>query len=123
MKIFSNILAAGLAAGAFAGQAASADSLSWTFDNATEVNLSLEFYSRDRDRVWPGEDQVFIIGPSDGARTYELDCNQGETICYGAWVRGDAETSWGSGFNGQRTCGDCCAICGGGVAEPVELTP
>ena len=101
-------------------QTAGAAELQWTFDNETDVDISIEFYSQDRDQVWPGGDQVYILGPTE-SRTYDLSCNQGENICYGGWIAGDDSTQWGSGYNDQQTCETCCAICGGGNAEPVDL--
>ncbi len=114
-------LSAGLALLALSAQAAVAASLAWTFDNQTDTEISLEFYSQDRDHDWPGDDRVYLISPTDGARTYVLSCNRGENICYGGWIMGDRATYWGRGYNDQQSCPDCCAICGGGIAEPVDL--
>jgi len=100
---------------------ASAASLLWTFDNEINQNISIEFYSQDRNHVWPGNDQVYVIGPSDGARTYNLDCQQNELICYGGWVRSNKSTFWGSGRNDSQQCDTCCARCGQGSVEPVNL--
>lgn len=103
------------------GQAAGAASLLWNFDNEINSNISIEFYSQDRNHVWPGDGQVYILGPTDGARTYNLECSQGENICYGGWIRGDDSSYWGSGKNDKESCDGCCAICGGGDVDPIDL--
>ena len=60
--------------------------------NAVEVEL----YSQDRDHVWPGNNQVYLLDDGE-TKQIPLSCDQGEKICYGAWISGDKETYWGTG--------------------------
>jgi len=53
--------------------------------------------------------------------TYTLSCNRGEQICYGAWVRGNSDRYWGSGYDGQQRCSSCCLTCGHGDAAVFVL--
>lgn len=111
------ILAVLVPASAFAAQ------LRWTIDNDYSRTISLEFYSQARRHSWPGNDQVYVIDPDEGDVTFLLECDHDELICYGAWVRGDPDTYWGVGPNDSFNCTACCARCGLGDVEPVELLP
>lgn len=84
--------------------------------NAVEVEL----YSQDRDYVWPGNNQVFYLDDGE-TKQIPLSCNEGESICYGAWVSGDRGTYWGTGPDNAETCSDCCYVCTGGETEEINL--
>lgn len=84
--------------------------------NAVEVEL----YSQDRDHVWPGGGEVYILDDGE-TKSMPLSCNEGEKICYGAWISGDQSTYWGVGPNNQQTCEDCCYTCTGGNTEVIDL--
>ena len=58
--------------------------------NAVEVEL----YSQDRDYVWPGNDEVYLLDDGE-TKTMSLECEEGESICYGAWIQGDQNTYLG----------------------------
>jgi len=84
--------------------------------NAVEVEL----YSQDRKHVWPGGNQVYYLDDGE-SKQIQLSCQQGEKICYGAWVSGDKETYWGTGPNNKEACEDCCYTCEGGETEEINL--
>jgi hypothetical protein len=97
-------------------QTATAGSLKWTIRSDYPHIVSLEFYSQDYSRAWPGDGQVYIVDDYD-TREYSLSCETGETICYGAWVRGDENKYWGTGMNNSQRCNDCCYTCGHGDTD------
>ncbi|MFQ5564891.1 MAG: hypothetical protein ACE5EU_00805 [Paracoccaceae bacterium] len=109
------------AAGLIATQASAAE-LVWRFQSEHPNWVSLEFYSQDRNHVWPGGGDVYVIKDWDTHR-YSLSCNYGETICFGAWVRNDSNTYWGAGYDGVEACDACCAVCGYGDINTQVLKP
>ena len=84
--------------------------------NAVEVEL----YSQDRDHVWPGNGEVFLLDDGE-TKSMPLSCNEGEKVCYGAWISGDKETYWGVGPDNKEACEDCCYTCTGGTTEVIDL--
>mgnify|MGYP000047125305 CR=1 FL=1 len=104
------------------GGAAQADNLVWTFSSTHPNIVDLEFYSQDRNHVWPGNGQVYYIDDYN-MHTYNLNCYSGEKICYGAWVRGASATYWGVGPNNSQFCPDCCYTCGAGNVGAINLKP
>jgi hypothetical protein len=84
--------------------------------NAVEVEL----YSQDRSHVWPGDGQVYILDDGE-TKQMPLSCEEGEKICYGAWIQGDQETYWGVGPGSKQACDDCCYTCTGGATETIDL--
>ena len=109
------------AASLFATQASAAE-LVWRFQSEHPNHVSLEFYSQDRNHVWPGDGDVYVIEDWD-THTYSLTCNDGEKICFGAWVRNDSSTYWGAGMDGTEACDTCCAVCGRGDLNTQVLKP
>ncbi|MBU0739771.1 MAG: hypothetical protein KJ981_06500 [Alphaproteobacteria bacterium] len=85
--------------------------------NAVEVEL----YSQDRDHVWPGDNQVFYLDDGE-TKEIPLSCEEGETICYGAWISGDKQSYWGVGPDNAENCENCCYTCTGGETEQINLT-
>lgn len=85
--------------------------------NAVEVEL----YSQDRNHVWPGGNQVYYLDDGE-TKQIPLSCDDGEKICYGAWISGDKDTYWGTGPDNGETCEDCCYTCEGGSTEEIDLT-
>ncbi|MBW6423498.1 hypothetical protein KX729_18735 [Rhizobium sp. XQZ8] len=84
--------------------------------NAVEVEL----YSQDRKHIWPGGNEVYYLDDGESKQIH-LSCQQGEKICYGAWVSGDKQTYWGTGPNNKQACEDCCYTCEGGETEEINL--
>lgn len=75
--------------------------------NRDRYRLGLEFYSQTRSRAWPGGNMQYNIPRDD---TYNLNCQPGEKICFGAW-RDHQTTTWGVG-RGSESCKHCCVVCG-----------
>lgn len=71
--------------------------------------LGLGFFSETRNAVWPGGGKQYVLS---GTETYNLTCQPGEKICFGAW-RDHQTTYWGSGRGGKQACNSCCIKCGG----------
>lgn len=82
--------------------------------------VAVELFSRDRKTVWPGDDQVFLIEPGS-QKSVPISCNQGERICYGAWVNGDDSISAGVGPDNDQLCDTCCFICVEKTTETIDL--
>ena len=105
---------------------ASAASLKWHVRSEHSKVTSLEFYSQDRDYVWPGGGEVYVIEDYD-EHTYTLSCNKGEKICYGAWVPEDDDdddiTYWGAGKDGDKSCSRCCFRCLNQTTNVINLDP
>ncbi|RME18630.1 MAG: hypothetical protein D6801_00985 [Alphaproteobacteria bacterium] len=112
---FSLVKAALAAALGFAGMVtpALASNLEFHVRSEYPYQVSLEFYSLDRNHVWPGNGKVYILDDS-ATHNYNLSCNYGEKICFGAWVRGDSSQYWGGGLDNKQYCSDCCYTCGYG---------
>ena len=115
------ILSATLIAALGAPLAVAGD-VTFVIQNSHPYAVELELYSQDRDHVWPGDNQVYYLDDGE-AKTLPLSCDQGETICYGAWISGDKGTYWGAGPDGKEACEDCCYTCEGGETEEIELVP
>ena len=72
------------------------DSLNFRIKSDYHKILHLKFFSRDYKTVWPARDRVYVIDDYE-YHDYSLNCEYGEKICYGAWVKGDKSTYWGIG--------------------------
>ncbi|MCO5160972.1 MAG: hypothetical protein M9939_07535 [Mesorhizobium sp.] len=125
----NSFIARGLAAAAFAVAAViAAPSVSLASDvtfvmrNSHPNALEVELYSQDRDHVWPGGNQVYYLDDGE-TKTMPLACEEGETICYGAWISGDRGTYWGVGPDNSEDCDNCCYTCTGGETEEIDLVP
>ena len=99
---------------------ASAQSLTFMIDNEYTKDVKIEFYSTERNHVWPGNGEVYVLGPSDGTMSYPLSCRTDELICFGAWTEGNRD-SWGVGREMEFDCTDCCATCSGQTIEDIIL--
>lgn len=105
--------------GLIAGQVLAAD-VTFIMRNEHPNAVELELYSQDRNHVWPGNNKVYYLDDGE-SKQIPLSCQQGEKICYGAWVAGDKQTYWGTGPNNRQTCEDCCYTCTGGETEEINL--
>ena len=101
--------------------AARADNIVWSVQSDHPNVVSLEFYSQDYNRAWPGGGEVYILDDWD-PKSFNLQCSTGELICYGAWVRGDSSQYWGVGIDNSQYCSDCCYYCGERT-DPITLLP
>lgn len=96
--------------GAGVGQA---ETLTWNVVSEHPNTVQLEFNAIDTGGSWPGDGEVYVID-DDEEHSYTLQCEAGERICYGAWVKGDPDSYWGIGPDGKEACDDCCFSCDGG---------
>ncbi len=98
-----------------------AESLTWNVRNDHPNAVSLEFYSDDGRTSWPGDGEVYVL--DDGQdHAFPIQCDLGERICYGAWVRGDETQYWGVGKDGAQSCESCCYRCDGGETPLIVIT-
>lgn len=125
----NSFIARGLAAAAFAVAAviaapsvSLASDVTFVMKNSHPNALEVELYSQDRDHVWPGGNQVYYLDDGE-TKTMPLACEEGETICYGAWISGDRGTYWGVGPDNSEDCDNCCYTCTGGETEEIDLVP
>lgn len=118
------LMAAILAVSAFFGglAAASAGEVTFSIRNSHPNAVELELYSQDRNHVWPGGNEVYYLDDGE-TKSVPLSCNEGESICYGAWISGDRGTYWGVGPDNAERCSDCCYTCTGGETEEIDLVP
>jgi hypothetical protein len=106
---------------ALAPSLARADLLTFYIKNTHTFAVALEFFSHDRNEVWPGNDQVYLLD-SDERKSIPIECNAGENICYGAWANGNDRLWWGVGPDNDHPCENCCRICKSGVTETINLS-
>lgn len=113
-------LAAALSLAVLFAPAAHAGDVTFRIKNSHPNAMRVELYSQERDYVWPGNGKDFYL---DDGETKELpiSCNEGEKVCYGAWVDGDESTYWGVGPGNKEKCEDCCYTCSGGQTEEINL--
>jgi hypothetical protein len=116
------VVAAALFSFALAPAAALADDVTFVMQNHHPNALELELYSQDREHVWPGSGEVYLLDDGE-TKEVPLSCEAGESICYGAWISGDQNTYWGVGPNNSQTCEGCCYTCEGGQTEQINLIP
>ena len=112
-------IAVGLAM-AVASPALAAD-VTFVMRNDHPNAVELELYSQDRNHIWPGGNEVYYLDDGE-TKQIPLSCEEGESICYGAWISGDKQTYWGVGPENAETCQDCCYTCSSGETEQINLT-
>ncbi|TGQ26891.1 hypothetical protein, partial [Mesorhizobium sp. M4B.F.Ca.ET.214.01.1.1] len=108
-----------LAALVLANSAEAAD-MAFCIKNLRKEGVAVELFSRDREIVWPGNDKVFLIRPG-AKKSVPISCDNGEHICWGAWVNGDDSVTAGVGPDNDRACDTCCFICTDHSTETVDL--
>jgi hypothetical protein len=109
-----------LVAGLGATASASAADVTFMMRNNHPNAVEVELYSQDRDHVWPGNGEIYSLDDGE-TKQMPLSCEEGERICYGAWVAGDRDTYWGVGPGNTQACDDCCYTCTGGNTETIDL--
>ena len=111
---------------AAASPPAQAETETWQIQSHYRYQVELQFYSQDRNAVWPGGGRAFLLDDSK-MHSFSLECNPGERICYGAWdvLTGNrtGRKYWGVGQNDRKGCTDCCWTCGRkGAPRAITLT-
>ena len=112
--------AAVMLAGLISAQSALSAEVTFMMRNNHPNALEVELYSQDRNHVWPGGGEVYVLDDGE-TKQMPLTCKEGEKICYGAWIQGDQETYWGVGPSNEQACEDCCYTCTGGATETIDL--
>ncbi len=92
---------------------ASAETMLWKVKSNYKYKVQLAFYSQTRNHEWPGGGDAYNVNDYD-THEFNISCNDGEKICLGGWVTGNAKKYWGVGYNNRHGCKKCCYICGGG---------
>lgn len=105
---------------AFAVPAMAAD-MTWYLDNKAGRAVALELSSKMTGTLWPGGDKVYRLDPGE-YKAVGISCQDGERICYGAWLVGNDAVTWGIGPDYDQPCTDCCRICVEKGRETVTLT-
>ena len=100
--------------------AAYAESLTWKVRSHYPYTVSLAFYARDRNWVWPQANRVWILNDYN-VHTYRLNCRAGQWICFGAWSRDNSSIYWGVGPNKRNSCTSCCYLCNGRETPIINL--
>jgi len=120
---------------AFATSAGAAD-FTFQFVNDTQRPLSLKLFSKgESHRQWPARTKSYTVRPDAAVQELKIDCDEGEQICWGAWVGvaaasgtiggshqrggGGGKQVAGAGERGLEACTDCCHVCKGGAKAPV----
>jgi len=116
------LFALALAASAVLASSALADEVTFVMNNHHPNAVEVQLYSRDRDYVWPNSDEVYLLDDGE-TKTMPIECEAGESICYGAWISGDESTYWGVGPGKTQGCDNCCYTCQGGNTEQINLVP
>lgn len=78
--------------------------------NGIGVPAAVEVQAMTRAVRWPGDGQVWMIEPKT-AKSAVITCEEGERLCWAAWVVGDDRQSFGIGADGSVDCRDCCFLC------------
>jgi len=73
--------------------------------------VHFEFNSQNYNRTWPGGGEVYVLDDWE-TREVTLNCEFGEEIAWGAWVKNNPSIYWGSGRNGSQSCESCVYTCG-----------
>jgi len=89
---------------------ASGAEMTYYLKNSQSRSVVLELRARDRDKMWPGDGQVYQLDAGQ-RKSVIVSCNAGETICYGGWIEGNDQHAFGVGPDDDRACTECCAIC------------
>ena len=113
-----------------------ASEMTFQLINDSERSLNLKLFSRsDSRQQWPSKTKAFSVKPDAARQAIKITCEEGEQICWGAWmtvqnVSGEVGSSgarathttkftFGAGERGQRSCERCCHICKDGAITPV----
>lgn len=94
--------------------------LTFFMKNVAPSAVVVEFSSAAHGTRWPGNDQVYLLDEGE-KKSVTIDCEEGDRICYGAWVNGDDSVAWGIGPDNDRYCDDCCRICTAEKTEPIVI--
>jgi hypothetical protein len=77
-----------------------------------EKGFGYRVFDRTNLVVWPPVLTSLFVIPAGQSRFTEVPCVRGAQICYGAETDPSDGRAWGLGLAANKTCADCCAICG-----------
>jgi hypothetical protein len=103
----------------FGGLPAQSDEYTFKVQSLHPNAVQIKFYSQTRKgHQWPDVKTAWDL---DNDKVHELGmiCNDGEKICWGAWVKGGNRPEWGAGAGGTDACPDCCFSCRNGQTQGV----
>ena len=90
--------------------------------NRQDRGVAVELFSQDRAISWPGGNKVYFLDVGE-RKSMTVSCQEGERICYGAWVNGDDSRWFGVGpDNDQPPCTYCCFICVGQTTATISVS-
>lgn len=96
---------------AIAPSSARSDSMTWLIMKTFPQNAQVAFFSQTRPGIhWPAGG-AFNLN-TNKIQTIPLTCEADEKVCYGAWIAGSSDKSWGMGLGGTHGCANCCGTCG-----------
>ena len=120
MRAISAFIAALLLLVLAAPKQAAAENEVFTVKSMAENNVQIVFFSMDRRARWPAAGRAWNLRDYKEHK-FPLSCINGEKICYGAWLTGNARTYWGKGADGKAACDACCSTCGGSDPRTIVL--
>ena len=86
--------------------------LTFTFTNDAPYTILMKMYSQDRNWVWPSGTTHYLLD-DDQAKSARIACTVGEKVCFGGgYNESDSTRWWGVGYRGNKSCTNCCLICG-----------
>jgi len=101
------------------------DISSWEFTDECndDSDMNLKFHEiEDGIRTgffWPaGTDEVLSFSATD---SFNLRCDIGTSICYGAEPQNGSGFYWGVSIDGTQACDNCCSVCGA-ESRSISLT-
>ena len=72
------------------------------FTNDTERALNLKLFSRAESRQeWPSRTKAFSVRPDSAVQQIKITCEEGEQICWGAWMTVQSVSGEIVGASGQ----------------------
>ena len=105
--------------------------------NDTERAMNMKLFSRGESlQQWPSKSKAYSMRPGTEVQQVKITCEEGEQICWGAWmvtqsVSGDlvgpngerrervtTRIIYGVGERGVRPCPRCCHVCKDGALTP-----
>ena len=94
----------------------------WRFQKNSGGVARVKMFARARGNVWPSANTNWRMdGP--GLYSFTTTCRHGEKMCYGGWKDGDTDSFWGTGFENDQGCSDCCYTCVRGQSPVIPLDP
>lgn len=104
-------------------------------DSERAMNFKLFSYGETRQQ-WPSNTKAYLVKPDTAVQQLKITCEEGEKICWGAWMKVQSVSgeivgpngerrltrnvahNFGVGERGQRTCEKCCHVCKDGALLP-----